>query len=73
MKKKMLKTSSDLRKFLMDAAMAVREGTLDPYRAKVISKLAAEVNENLRLEIIAGITGAMESAGWGTLVMTKDE
>lgn len=73
MKKKMLKTSSDMRKFLMDAAVAVREGTLDPYRAKVISKLATEINENLRLEIMAGITGAMESAGWGTLVVTKDD
>jgi hypothetical protein len=72
-KKKMLKTSSDMRKFLMDAAVAVREGTLDPYRAKVISKLATEINENLRLEIMAGITGAMESAGWGTLVVTKDD
>lgn len=45
-----IKTSGRLREFVTDAMVEVHSGRLDPVKASVIQKLAAQVNESLYAE-----------------------
>ena len=51
--KETIKSSAELRKFLVDACVDVRYGHLKVDKAQAVAKLAAQVNESLKLEIMA--------------------
>jgi hypothetical protein len=49
--KSSIKNSGDLRAFLCNAMVDVRNGTLEVDKASVIQKLATQVNENMYAEV----------------------
>lgn len=46
-----IKKSGDLRQFLADSIMAVKNGHMDLHKAREITKLAAQINESFYSEI----------------------
>lgn len=54
---KALKTSGDLRKFLYETMEKVSEGTIDARQAMTAAKLAAQINESLKVEVELSIRG----------------
>ena len=73
---KRIKTTGDLRKFLIDMMVGVKGGHLDLDKASRITKLAGQVNENLYAEIkIARIRQEMNGekmAGLGEMKVSAD-
>lgn len=54
---KALKTSGDLRKFLYETMESVANGTIDVKKAMTAAKLAAQINESLKVEVELSIRG----------------
>lgn len=50
-----IKTAGDLRGFLADVLMGVKDGTIDASKAGAISKVAAQINVSLATEVQARI------------------
>lgn len=50
-----LKTAGDLRGFLAEVLVGVREGTIDANKANAISKVAAQINQSLATEVTTRI------------------
>ena len=48
-----IKNSDELREFLCETAVEIRYKHLDVDRGQAIAKLAAQVNESVRIEIMA--------------------
>lgn len=55
--KKALKTSGDLRRFLYETMEKVTAGTIDARTAMTAAKLAAQINESLKVEVELAIRG----------------
>jgi hypothetical protein len=53
MSAKHLKSTADLRRFLLESIVEVKSGEMPIDRANTIGKLSAQVNESLRIEIQA--------------------
>jgi hypothetical protein len=47
-----LKTAGDLRTFLAETLVGVRDGTIDANKANAISKVAAQINQSLSTEVM---------------------
>lgn len=67
-----IKTTADLRKFLANAMLGVRDGSLNIHQASQITKLAAQINESIYAEIkttaVMAVMGK-ESAQLGELAL----
>lgn len=50
-----IKTTGDLRDFLAEVIIAVREGTIDQQRATAISKIACQINDSFVTEAQAAL------------------
>jgi hypothetical protein len=46
-----IKTTGQLRQFLADTLVAVKNGQMDPDKARNITKIAAQINESIYSEI----------------------
>lgn len=46
-----IKTTGHLRQFLADTMIAVKNGQMDPDKARNITKIAAQINESIYSEI----------------------
>ena len=72
-----LKTSSDLRKFMLKAIVDVRYGHLSIDKARAIVELVDQVNVGLRTEIqawslLSSLGNAKEDQKFGGLPLTLD-
>lgn len=50
-----IQTSGDLRAFLSNALLGIRNGDIDIHKASQITKMAAQINESIYSEIKAGV------------------
>lgn len=71
-----LKTAGDLRGFLAEVLVGIKDGTVDSNQAHAISKVAAQINQSLSTEVQARIhlksLGADEAAG-AMVIATQPE
>jgi hypothetical protein len=69
-----IKTTSELREYLLSAITLVGNGTMDSDKARNIVKLAGQINENLYAEVKVAKTQielGSEAAKFGTLDLTQ--
>jgi hypothetical protein len=50
-----IKTASDLRGFLADVLVGIRDGKITPEKAGAISKVSAQINQSLAMEVSAAL------------------
>jgi hypothetical protein len=50
-----IKTAGDLRGFLAGVLEGIRDGSVDPHKAAAISKVSAEINKSLAIEVSAAL------------------
>lgn len=50
-----MKTASDLRGFLADVLVGIRDGKVTPEKAGAISKVASQINQSLAMEVSAAL------------------
>lgn len=58
-----LRTAGDLRGFLADVLVGIRDGTIDANKANAISKVAAQINQSLSTELVTAMK--VRDAGGG--------
>lgn len=46
-----LKTAGDLRSFLADVLVGIKEGSVEPAAASAIAKVSAQINQSLQVEV----------------------
>lgn len=61
-----LKTAGDLRGFLAETLIRIRDGSIDTNKANAIAKVAAQINQSLATEISTALQ--MEKMGVGSAV-----
>lgn len=70
-----LRTAGDLRTFLADTLIAIKEGTIGPAEANAIAKVSAQINQSLQVEVATRLQmkeSGNEPAG-GMLLGAPDE
>lgn len=67
-----LKTTGDLRGFLADVLVGIRDGSIDAGQANSISKVAAQINQSLSTEVQARINLKELGGEAGAMVIVSD-
>lgn len=68
-----IKTTRDLRKFLADTMVMVRDKKVDPTQANAIAKLCAQVNNSLAIEVNAAVKRGVSPSENGSPLALTDE
>ncbi len=50
-----IRTAGDLRSFLVDVLHDIRSGAIEPSQAQAISKVTAQINQSLSIEVNAAV------------------
>jgi hypothetical protein len=67
-----LKTTGDLRGFLADVLVGIRDGSIDANKANSISKVAAQINQSLSTEVQARMNLKGLDGEAGQMVIASD-
>jgi hypothetical protein len=67
-----LKTTGDLRGFLADVLVGIRDGSIDANQANSISKVAAQINQSLSTEVQARINLKELGGEAGQMIIASD-
>ena len=68
-----IKTTRDLRRFLADTMVQVRDGDVDHQAANAISKLCAQINNSLALEVKAAMSAGLSVGAANAVPALTDE
>ncbi len=73
---KSIKTTGELREFLVNMIVGVKDGDIEPDKARNITKMAAQINESFYSEIKIAkvqIEAGKQAADLGALPINKPE